>query len=232
MTSTRQVRLALVALATGATGIGLTEFVTMGLLPEIAAGIEVGIPTAGHVVSAYALGVVVGAPLITVFAARTGRKRLLLVLMLLFAAGNLGSALSSSYGALMLARFVSGLPHGAFFGIGALVAASLVPPNRRAWAVSMTMLGLTGSNVFGVPLATLMGQQWGWQAPYLLICRDRAADGDGDLGLGAAAAGRRGREHPHRAERAERGRRSGWLCWSGWSASAACSRRTPTSRRR
>lgn len=167
--STRQVRLALVALAIGATGIGLTEFVTMGLLPEIAAGIEVGIPTAGHVVSAYAVGVVVGAPLITVFAARTGRKRLLLVLMLLFAAGNLGSALASSYGALMLARFVSGLPHGAFFGIGALVAASLVPPNRRAWAVSMTMLGLTGSNVFGVPLATLMGQQWGWPAPYLLI---------------------------------------------------------------
>jgi len=167
--STRHVRLALVALATGAVGIGLTEFVTMGLLPEIAAGIDVGIPTAGHVVSAYALGVVVGAPLITVLAARTGRKRLLLGLMLLFAIGNLGSALSGSYAVLMLARFVSGLPHGAFFGIGALVAASLVPPNRRAWAVSMTMLGLTGSNVFGVPLATLMGQQWGWRTPYLLI---------------------------------------------------------------
>ncbi len=165
----RHVGLALLALSAGGFAIGTTEFVTMGLLPDIAAGIGVSIPTAGHVVSAYALGVVVGAPVIAALGARVGRKRLLLGLMLLFAIGNLASALASSYGALMAARFVSGVPHGAFFGIGAVVGAAMVPPDRRARAVALLMVGLPVANVIGVPLTTLMGQRLGWQAPYVAV---------------------------------------------------------------
>ena len=163
------VGLALVALAAGGFAIGTTEFVTMGLLPDIADGIGVSIPQAGHVVSAYALGVVVGAPLIAALGARVGRKRLLVGLMVVFALGNLLSALAGSYWMLMGARFLSGLPHGAFFGIGAVVAAAMVAPDRRARAVSMMMVGLPVANVIGVPLTTLMGQRLGWQAPYLAV---------------------------------------------------------------
>ncbi|MGW1340258.1 MFS transporter [Kribbella sp. NPDC002412] len=167
-TTSRHVGLALFALATGGFAIGTTEFVTMGLLPQIADGVNISIPTAGHVISAYALGVVVGAPVIAALGARTGRKRLLLGLMAVFVLGNVLSAVASSYEFLMAARFLTGVPHGAFFGIGAVVGASLVP-TRRAWAVSMTMVGLPVSNIIGVPVTTLMGQKLGWQAPFLAV---------------------------------------------------------------
>ncbi|WP_244328502.1 MFS transporter [Yimella sp. cx-51] len=141
----------------------------MGLLPQIADGIDVSIPAAGHVVSAYALGVVVGAPLIATLAAKVPRKTQLVALMAAFAVANIASALAVSYGSLMVARFLSGLPHGTFFGIGSVVAASMVAPNRRTWAVSMMLAGLTVANVIGVPLSTLMGQHLGWQYPYAFV---------------------------------------------------------------
>ncbi|GAA1606525.1 MFS transporter [Kribbella sancticallisti] len=165
----RHVGLALLALATGGFAIGTTEFVTMGLLPEIAAGVDISIPTAGHIVSAYAIGVVVGAPVIAALGARTGRKRLLLGLMAVFVLGNVLSAIANSYELLMAARFLTGLPHGAFFGIGAVVGASMVPANRRAWAVSMMMVGLPVANIVGVPVTTLLGQEFGWQLPFLAV---------------------------------------------------------------
>ncbi len=139
--SSRHVNLAIFALAIGGFAIGTTEFVTMGLLPQIASGVGITIPAAGHIVSAYALGVVVGAPLIATLAARVPRKSVLIWLMVAFAAGNIASSMAASYPQLMLARFLSGLPHGAFFGIGAVVAASLVPKHRRTWAVSMMLAG-------------------------------------------------------------------------------------------
>lgn len=165
----RHVTLATIALAMGGFAIGTTEFVTMGLLPEMADGVGVSIPTAGHVISAYALGVVVGAPLIAVFGARLPRRGLLLALMAAFAAGNAGSALAASYEALAAARFLSGLPHGAFFGVASLVAASMVDPGRRGRAVSLVMLGLPVANVVGVPAATWMGQHVGWRSAYWAV---------------------------------------------------------------
>jgi DHA1 family inner membrane transport protein len=167
--TSRQANLAILSLAIGGFAIGTGEFVSMGLLPNIASGVKVSIPQAGHVISAYALGVMVGAPLIAAFGARLPRRKLLWILMAAFALGNLASALAPSYHTLLLARFAAGLPHGAFFGIGAVVGASLVPANRRAWAVSMMMAGLTVANVIGVPLTTLIGQQWGWRWPYTLV---------------------------------------------------------------
>ena len=161
------VRWALLALALGGFAIGTTEFVSMGLLPNIARGVGVSIPTAGHLISAYALGVVVGAPTLAIIGARVSRRLLLMWLMAAFALGNLASALAPSYPLLLAARFVSGLPHGAFFGIGAVVAASLVPLERRGWAISMMMGGLTVANIVGVPLGTLLGQHVGWQWPYV-----------------------------------------------------------------
>ncbi|MEV0801506.1 MFS transporter [Kribbella sp. NPDC050281] len=163
------VGLALFALATGGFAIGTTEFVTMGVLPQIADGVGISIPTAGHLISAYALGVVVGAPVIAALGARTGRKRLLLGLMAVFVIGNVLSAVASSYEFLMAARFLTGVPHGAFFGIGAVVGTTLVPVNLRAWAVSMTMVGLPVANIIGVPITTLMGQRLGWPAPFLAV---------------------------------------------------------------
>jgi len=167
--SCRHVNLAILALAIGGFAIGTTEFVTMGLLPQIASGVGITIPTAGHIVSAYALGVVVGAPLIATLAARLPRKSVLVWLMVAFAAGNIASSMAASYPQLMLARFLSGMPHGAFFGIGAVVAASLVPMHRRTWAVSMMLAGLTVANIIGVPLSTWVGQHFGWQWPYALV---------------------------------------------------------------
>jgi DHA1 family inner membrane transport protein len=167
--SNQHVNLAIFALAIGGFAIGTTEFVTMGLLPQIASGVGITIPAAGHVVSAYALGVVVGAPLIATLAARMQRKSVLVWLMVAFAAGNIASSMAASYPQLMLARFLSGMPHGAFFGIGALVAASLVPIHRRTWAVSMMLAGLTVANIIGVPLTTWVGQHFGWQWPYALV---------------------------------------------------------------
>ena len=163
------VNLALLALAVGGFAIGTTEFVTMGLLPEVAAGVGVDIPTAGHIVSAYAAGVVVGAPVLATLGTKMPRKQLLLWLMGAFAVANVLSALANSYGLLMAARFLSGLPHGAYFGVGSLVAASLVPAHRRTWAVSMMITGLTVANIVGVPATTLIGQTLGWQWPYAVV---------------------------------------------------------------
>ncbi|MGV9456207.1 MFS transporter [Streptomyces sp. NPDC003635] len=159
--------LALLALAVGAFGIGTTEFVMMGLLPDVAADLGISIPTAGHLVSAYALGVVVGAPLLAAVTARMSRRKVLIGLMALFVAGNALSALAPDNGSLLAARFLSGLPHGAFFGVGAVVATTLVAPERKARSVSLMFLGLTVANIAGVPVATLMGQHLGWRATFL-----------------------------------------------------------------
>jgi DHA1 family inner membrane transport protein len=161
--------MATLALATGGFAIGTTEFFTMGLLPEIAHGVDVSIPAAGHVISAYALGVVVGAPLIAVLAAKLPRKGLLLSLMAAFGLGNAASALALDYGGLTVARFFSGLPHGAFFGVASLVAASLVEPGRRGRAVSLVMLGIPVANIAGVPAATWLGQELGWRSAYWAV---------------------------------------------------------------
>jgi MFS transporter, DHA1 family, inner membrane transport protein len=158
--------LSLAALAVGGFGIGTTEFATMGVLPEVTGDLGASIPDGGHLVSSYALGVVVGAPVLAVVGARLPRKVLLLALLSAFTATNALSALAPSFGTLVVARFASGLPHGAYFGIASLVAASLVPPDRRARAVARVMLGLTVANVVGVPLATLLGQQLGWRSTY------------------------------------------------------------------
>ncbi len=165
----RHTTLAIIALAMGGFAIGTTEFVTMGLLPELARGVDVSIPAAGHVISAYALGVVVGAPLIAVLGARLPRRGLLIALMAAFALGNGASALAVSYESLVVARFFSGLPHGAFFGVASLVAAAMVAPHRKGRAVSLVMLGLPVANVVGVPAATWMGQQLGWRSAYLAV---------------------------------------------------------------
>jgi MFS transporter, DHA1 family, inner membrane transport protein len=165
----RRVALAILALATGGFAIGTTEFVSMGLLPEIAAGVGVSIPSAGHLISAYALGVVVGAPVLAYFGARLPRRALALSLMAAFVLGNVGSAVASSYGLLLTARFVAGLPHGAFFGVASLIAASLVAESRKGRAVAMVMLGLSVANVAGVPLGTWLGQNVGWREVYWLV---------------------------------------------------------------
>ncbi|MEV0171059.1 MFS transporter [Streptomyces sp. NPDC050803] len=161
--------LALLALAVGAFGIGTTEFVMMGLLPDVADDLGISLPTAGHLVSAYALGVVIGAPLLAAVTARMSRRRVLIGLMALFVAGNALSALAPDNGWLLAARFLSGLPHGAFFGVGAVVATSMVAPERKARSVSLMFLGLTVANVVGVPAATLMGQHLGWRATFLAV---------------------------------------------------------------
>ena len=158
---------ALVALASGGFAIGTTEFVTMGVLPQVAAGVDVSIPSAGHVISAYALGVVVGAPVLAFFGARWPRRGLLIALMAAYAAFNLMSAAAPSFEVLFVGRFLDGLPHGAYFGVASLVAASLAPPGRRGRAVASVMLGLSVANVAGVPAATWLGQHVGWRASYV-----------------------------------------------------------------
>ena len=165
----RHATVALVALAMGGFAIGTTEFVSMGLLPQLARGVDVSIPAAGHAISAYALGVVVGAPTIAFMAARLPRRSLLLGLMAAFAVGNAASALATSYGALLVARFAAGLPHGAYFGVASLVAASLVAPERKGRAIASVMLGLSVANVVGVPAATWLGQSLGWRSAYWLV---------------------------------------------------------------
>ncbi|MGW3033554.1 MFS transporter [Streptomyces sp. NPDC001178] len=161
--------LALLALAVVAFGIGTTEFATMGLLPQIADGVGVSVPHAGNLVSAYALGVVVGAPVLTGIGARIPHKRLLLLLSGLFVVGNIASALAPDFGLLFAARFLAGLPHGALFGVGAVVASRLVAPERAARAVSRMFLGLTVANIVGVPAGTALGQQLGWRSAYAAV---------------------------------------------------------------
>lgn len=160
---------ALFALAVGGFTIGTTEFATMGLLPQIGADLGASDPVVGHAITAYALGVVVGAPLLTVAAARMSRQRLLLLLMGVYTAANLLSAAAPSIELLVAGRFLAGLPHGAFFGVGAAVGAAVAGPGRRGHAVSMMMTGLTIANVVGVPLSTWVGQVLGWRAAFLLI---------------------------------------------------------------
>ncbi|MGX8905772.1 MFS transporter [Streptomyces netropsis] len=161
--------LALLALAISAFGIGTTEFVMMGLLPNVADDLGTSVPTAGYLVSAYALGVVIGAPLLTAMGSRIPRKRMLVLLMGLFTIGNLASALAPSFGLLVVGRVLAGLPHGAFFGVGAVVAARLVTEGRQARAVATMFLGLTVANIVGVPTATLLGQHLGWRATFLVV---------------------------------------------------------------
>jgi MFS transporter, DHA1 family, inner membrane transport protein len=161
--------LAVLALAVGSFGIGTTEFVAMGLLPDIAHSLRISEPTAGHVISAYALGVVIGAPFIAALTARIPRKPLLLALMAVFTLGNLASVVAPSYETLMIARFVAGLPHGAFFGVAALVAGHLMGPQNRAKAVAHVMCGLTIATVIGVPLASWLGQALGWRSAFALV---------------------------------------------------------------
>ncbi|MCW3022780.1 MAG: transporter [Conexibacter sp.] len=158
--------LALAALALGGFAIGTSEFVAMGLLPQIAAGVNISIPAAGHVVSAYALGVVVGAPVLAGLGARFPRRTLLIALMVAFTAGNVLSALAPSYSMLVGARFLAGFPHGAYFGVASLVAADLAGPERKARAVSRVLLGLSIANVLGVPVATWVGQTFGWRVAF------------------------------------------------------------------
>jgi DHA1 family inner membrane transport protein len=157
---------AVIALAVGGFAIGTTEFVTMGVLPDIADGVGVDIPSAGHIISVYALGVVVGAPVIAALGARLPRRALLVGLMGAFLVGNALTALAPGYRTLLVARFLSGLPHGAYFGVASLVAASMVAPHLRGRAVSSVILGLAAAMLTGVPAATFMGQQLGWRSAY------------------------------------------------------------------
>jgi DHA1 family inner membrane transport protein len=157
------------ALAAGGFGIGTGEFAIMGLLPDVATTYGVTVPQAGYVITAYALGVVIGAPIIAVLAARLTRRTLLLALMAVFAIGNISSAMAPDFATFTALRFITGLPHGAYFGVAALVAASMAPPHRRARAVGRVMLGLTIATLLGTPLATFLGQMMSWRAAFMLV---------------------------------------------------------------
>ncbi|MPT47494.1 MAG: MFS transporter [Sphingobium sp.] len=161
--SVTRFRLILLSLAMGGFAIGTTEFASMSLLPYFAPALGIDEPTAGHVISIYALGVVVGAPILAVLAAKLSRRVLLIGLMLMFALGNGLSAIAPDYHSMLLFRFISGLPHGAYFGVAALTAASVAPRHKRAQAVSYVMMGLTIATVAGVPFANWLGQVIGWR---------------------------------------------------------------------
>jgi predicted MFS family arabinose efflux permease len=161
--------LALWALTLSAFAIGTTEFVIVGLIPTIAASLGVSLPSAGLLVSLYALGVAVGAPVLTALTGRVPRKRLLLGLMVLFTAGNLLAWMAPGYGALMAARVLTGLAHGVFFSIGSTIATSLVPKEKAASAIALMFTGLTVALVTGVPIGTFIGQHFGWQATFLAV---------------------------------------------------------------
>lgn len=167
--SSTAVGLVMLALAMGGFGIGTGEFVIMGLLPNVADTFRVTTPEAGYVISAYALGVVIGAPVIAVLSAKLARRTLLLLLMTVFAAGNIMSAVAPTFASFTLLRFLTGLPHGAYFGVAALVAASMVPIHRRARAVGRVMLGLTIATLVGTPIATLLGQLLDWRAAFMMV---------------------------------------------------------------
>ncbi|MGG6313816.1 MFS transporter [Paenibacillus macerans] len=157
---------ALLSLTVGSFAIGMTEFVIMGLLPNVAADLNVSISGAGQLITAYAMGVAIGAPIMTLFTQRIPQKGLLCLLMLLFILGNGISVVAPNYAVLMAARILTALTHGTFFGVGAVIAAGLVRPDKRAGAVSIMMAGLTIANIVGVPLGTLVGQQLGWRASF------------------------------------------------------------------
>lgn len=161
--------IALFALAIGGFGIGLTEFVIAGLMPEVATDFAISEPVAGYLISGYALSVAVGAILLTAVVTRFDRKRVLLSLMVLFIVGNLMCALAPTYGFMLAGRIVAALCHGAFFGIGSVVAANLVAVEKRASAIAVMFAGLTFANVLGVPMGTLLGQQLGWRSTFWAI---------------------------------------------------------------
>ena len=171
--------LPLLALAVASFGIGTTEFIIMGLLPNVAHDLGVSIPQAGFLVSGYAFGVAFGAPVVAIATARLPRKTALLSLMAIFILGNLGCALAPTYALLMTARIVTAFAHGAFFGIGSVVARDLVAPGRKAQAVAVMFSGLTLANVLGVPLGTALGQAMGWRFPFFVVVV---------IGVAAAAA--------------------------------------------
>ena len=164
-----QIALVILALACGGFGIGTGEFAIMGLLPDVAHSFAVTTPQAGYVITAYALGVVVGAPLIAVAGATASRRTLLLILMAVFGLGNLASAVAPGFVSFIVLRFVSGLPHGAYFGVSALVAASLVPVTMRARAVGYVMLGLTVATLAGTPVMAFFGQYLSWRVMFLAV---------------------------------------------------------------
>ncbi|MCS4308467.1 DHA1 family inner membrane transport protein [Rheinheimera pacifica] len=161
-----KINIPLLALALGAFGIGVTEFAPMGMLPVIANDLAVSIPSAGMLISAYAFGVLVGAPLMTLVFANMGRRNLLLLSMAIFTAGNLISAVAESYNVLLLGRIITSFNHGAFFGVGAIVAMSVVPPEKRAGAVAAMFSGLTLATIGGVPLAAYVGEVIGWRPAF------------------------------------------------------------------
>ncbi|WP_311751469.1 MFS transporter [Proteus columbae] len=161
--------LPLLALATGAFAIGASEFTPMGLLPNIASGLDISITTAGGLITGYAVGVMVGAPIMTLGLGRLTKRHALIFLLLLFIAGNLLASQSDSYWGLMVARLITSLNHGAFFGIGSVVAASLVEKHKQAAAVAAMFMGLTLSNLIGVPFITWIGQVYGWRLAFVLI---------------------------------------------------------------
>lgn len=160
---------AITALSVSAFAIGTTEFVIMGLLPQVAADLNVSIPAAGLLVTAYALGVAVGAPIVSALTGRVPRKTLLLGLMGLFVIGNLLCAIASSYGMLMAARIVASFTHGSFFGVGSVVAAGLVSSDRRAKAVALMFTGLTIATIIGVPVGKMIGDLFGWRATFWAV---------------------------------------------------------------
>lgn len=164
-----KINIPLLVLATGAFGIGITEFAPMGLLPDMAEGLGVSIPTAGLLVSAYALGVMLGAPLMTLTTGRLPRRTLLILLMAIFTLGNLLSAIAPNYSTLLVARVITSLNHGAFFGVGSIVAASVVTADKQASAIASMFMGLTIANVAGVPLAPWIGETLGWRAAFWMI---------------------------------------------------------------
>lgn len=157
------------AMALGSFAIGTGEFAIMGLMPDIASNLNLSEPQVGHAISAYALGVMVGAPTLAILGAKVLRKHMLLMLMALYALGNLATAFAPSFGGLIAFRFISGLPHGAYFGIAAVVASSMVPNNQRAGAVARVMMGLTLAMLLGNPIATFLGQYFGWRAAFVLV---------------------------------------------------------------
>ncbi|MDZ7488438.1 MFS transporter [Proteus mirabilis] len=159
----------LFALATGAFAIGATEFTPMGLLPNIANGLSISIATAGGLITGYAVGVMIGAPIMTLSLGKLTKRHALGLLLLLFIAGNLLAAQADSYWSLMIARLITSLNHGAFFGIGSVVAASLVEKHKQASAVAAMFMGLTIANLVGIPLVTWIGQQYGWRLAFILI---------------------------------------------------------------
>ncbi|MCW4455935.1 MFS transporter [Flavobacterium sp. MXW15] len=165
----RGIPLALLALTLGAFAIGTTEFVIVGLIPTIAADLHVSLPSAGLLVSLYALGVAVGAPVLTALTGRVPRKALLVALMVLFTAGNLVAWMAPGYGSLIVARVLTGLAHGVFFSVGSIIATSLVPKDKAASAIAIMFTGLTVALVTGVPLGTFIGQHLGWRATFLAV---------------------------------------------------------------